>query len=88
MIPPTLGLDIDIKGTHYQTLAGQDKERQGDETCKRYAPCSCRIHRHLHVQVLYTGWHTLMRTPRLTTAVLYENLSDDQRRHATREQKN
>ena len=35
MIPPTLGLDISIKHTHLQTLARQDKERQGEETCQR-----------------------------------------------------
>ena len=32
MIPPTLGLDINTKHTHLQTLARQDKERQGEET--------------------------------------------------------
>ena len=34
MIPPTLGLDINTKHTHLQTLARQDKERQGEETCQ------------------------------------------------------
>ena len=33
MILPTLGLDINVKHTHLQTLARQDKERQGEETC-------------------------------------------------------
>ena len=31
----TLGLDINIKHMHLQTLARQDKERQGEETCQR-----------------------------------------------------
>ena len=57
MIPPTFGLDINIKYTHLHTLARQDKERQGEETCQRSrthsAPGRTRAHMHMHTNQSY-----------------------------------
>ena len=55
MIPPTLGLDINTKHTHLQTLARQDKERRGEETCQgsrtHRAPVRTRTRMHMHTNI-------------------------------------
>ena len=61
MIPPTLGLDINTKHTHLQTLVRQDKARQGEETCQmsrtHRAPGWTRTRMHMHMEYRISHAH-------------------------------
>ena len=62
MIPSTLSLDINTKLTHLQTLARQDKERQGelgDFLNVPHAQCP-RPDSNLHAYACEAKWRTIL----------------------------
>ena len=67
MIPPTLDLDITTKHTELQTLARQDKERQGEETCQESRTHSAlsrtRACMHMQTNQSYEPWGHLAPVP-------------------------